>query len=64
MKRFEINGYATGKNGFNSHPASSERLKNLSDEAKKAKKIQHKKSKTKNNFEEVDELADILMLRK
>ena len=49
MRRFDLNGYGTESNGFNSHPASEERLANL------AKKAQAHKSS-----DELDRLADVL----
>ena len=38
MKRFDENGFDTEDNGFNSHPASDERLDNLARQARKFKK--------------------------
>ena len=53
MKRFDDNGYSTERNGFNSHPASRERLAHLSE---RAGSFQERKSG-------LDEIADILMGR-
>ena len=52
MKRFDENGLGTEANGFNSHPASEERLANL------AKQARENKNESKN---EIDSLANILM---
>ena len=38
MKRFDENGFETEDSGFNSHPASEERLENLAKQARKLKK--------------------------
>ena len=55
MKRFDDNGYATERNGFNSHPASRERLAHLSEKA--GERRESLKGST------LDEIADILMQR-
>lgn len=55
MKRFDDNGYTTERNGFNSHPASRERLAHLSEKAGERRKSS--KGST------LDEIADILMQR-
>lgn len=52
MKRFDENDFGTEKNGFSSHPASEERLRNLAVQARK-----------NDNDDEIDSLADILMGR-
>ena len=56
MKRFDDNGYTTERNGFNSHPASRERLAHLSE---KAGSLQEQRTPARKN--ELDEIADILM---
>ncbi len=50
MKRFDENGLGTEENGFNSHPASEERLANLARQARENK-----------NGNEIDSLANVLM---
>ena len=50
IKRFDENDFGTEQNGFNSHPASKERLENLAKQARENK-----------NDNEIDNLADILM---
>ena len=55
MKRFDDNGYTTERNGFNSHPASRERLAHLSEKA--GERRESLKGST------LDEIADILMQR-
>ena len=58
MKRFDDNGYTTERNGFNSHPASRERLEHLSE---KAGSLQEQKRPSRKS--ELDDIADILMQR-
>ena len=58
MKKFEDNDYGTESNGFNSHPASEERLKNLAAQARK-----NNYDRKNNHEKEIDSLADILMGR-
>ena len=56
MKRFDENDLGSDANGFNSHPASEERLANLARQAKlNANEIE------KDNADGVDDLANILM---
>ena len=50
MKRFDENDLLAENNGFNSHPASKERLENLLRQAKED-----------NNQNEIDSLANVLM---
>jgi len=50
MKRFDENNLGTESNGFNSHPASEERLANLA-----------KQARENHNENEIDDLANILM---
>ena len=54
MKRFDENGLGSDENGFNSHPASEERLANLEKQARE----NINKNENKN---EIDSLANILM---
>ena len=58
MKRFDENGLGSDSSGFNSHPASEERLANL---AKQARANVKEKNKKENNSDGLDDLADILM---
>ena len=58
MKRFDENNLGTEANGFNSHPASRERLANLS---KQARENNHANDDKKDNKDNIDNLADILM---
>lgn len=55
MKRFDENGLGSEPNGFNSHPASEERLANLAEQAKL------NANKNGNNGDEIENLANILM---
>ena len=63
MEKFDINGYETERNGFNSHPASDERLDNIEKFVNEIDKDNTKKSKknNKNNNNEIDDLANILL---
>ena len=60
MKRFDANGYGSEQNGFNSHPASRERLSHL------ALMAQGSKTDSKRSNEvgdEVDDIASAMMGR-
>ena len=64
MKRFDENDLGTEANGFNSHPASKERLANLANQARNQSQENHReKNKDNNNNKKdnIDSLADILM---
>lgn len=56
MKRFEENDLGTEPNGFNSHPASEERLANLAAQAR-----ENSKGNNIDNSDEIDDLAKTLM---
>ena len=58
MRRFDENGYGTEHSGFNSHPASRERLAHLAEEARK-----FSGSKQSSSMNDVDDIASVLMSR-
>ena len=65
MKRFDENGLGTDANGFNSHPASEERLANLAEQARLNANEINKNEKDNAGAplaaDEIDDLANILM---
>ena len=65
MKRFDTNGYATEQNGFNSHPASRERLSHLALMARSSKSSREETSNEYSNKVkyDVDDIASALMGR-
>ena len=61
MKKFDVNGYITEHNGFNSHPASEERLANLASMARTSSS-RNEESHSETN-DEIDDIAAALMGR-
>ena len=61
MKNFDDNGYETKHNGFNSHPASAERLSHLAD-ISGGRRISKSNAEDK-NISEADDIAAAIMGR-